>query len=71
MIAPGPAMSYRLVGAESYESQNAVGIGVASGMIAATGLRIFFVPALYVLVRRIFPADATASQPRAVAEPAE
>lgn len=51
MIAPGPAMSYRLVGAESYESQNAVGIGVASGMIAATGLRIFFVPALYVLVR--------------------
>lgn len=68
MIAPGPAMSYRLVGAESYESQNAVGIGVASGMIAATGLRIFFVLAL---VRRIFPADATASQPRAVAEPAE
>ncbi|UPJ61937.1 MULTISPECIES: efflux RND transporter permease subunit [Bradyrhizobium] len=67
-------MSYRLVGAEFYESRNAVGIGVASGMIAATGLRIFFVPALYVLVRRIFTgarADATASQPRAVAEPAE
>ena len=25
MIVPGPAMSYRSVGAESYESQNAVG----------------------------------------------
>ncbi len=55
-------------------SQNAVGIGVAGGMIAATGLGIFFVPALFVLVKRIFPgarADTAASQPRAVAEPAE
>ncbi|WP_431203050.1 efflux RND transporter permease subunit [Bradyrhizobium betae] len=55
-------------------SQNAVGIGVAGGMIAATSLGIFFVPALFVLVRRIFPgarADTVASQPRAVAEPAE
>ncbi|WP_375309177.1 efflux RND transporter permease subunit [Bradyrhizobium sp. A5] len=55
-------------------SQNAVGIGVAGGMIAATGLGIFFVPALFVLVKRIFPgarADTAASQSRAVAEPAE
>ncbi|BAL77103.1 efflux RND transporter permease subunit [Bradyrhizobium cosmicum] len=55
-------------------SQNAVGIGVAGGMIAATGLGIFFVPALFVLVRRIFPgarADTAGSQPRAAAEPAE
>ncbi|MBR0780078.1 efflux RND transporter permease subunit [Bradyrhizobium iriomotense] len=54
-------------------SQNAVGIGVAGGMIAATVLGIFFVPALFVLVRRIFPGkqiDAAAT-PVAVAEPAE
>ncbi|MCP3372038.1 efflux RND transporter permease subunit [Bradyrhizobium cajani] len=55
-------------------SQNAVGIGVAGGMIAATVLGIFFVPALFVLVRRIFPGarpDAATSKPLAVAEPAE
>ncbi|MBB4257202.1 efflux RND transporter permease subunit [Bradyrhizobium sp. CIR3A] len=55
-------------------SQNAVGIGVAGGMIAATVLGIFFVPALFVLVKRIFPgarADAAASGAGAVAEPAE
>ncbi|MBR1132448.1 efflux RND transporter permease subunit [Bradyrhizobium iriomotense] len=54
-------------------SQNAVGIGVAGGMIAATVLGIFFVPALFVLVRRIFPGKRTdaAATPVAVAEPAE
>ncbi|MCK1721844.1 efflux RND transporter permease subunit [Bradyrhizobium sp. 141] len=55
-------------------SQNAVGIGVAGGMIAATVLGIFFVPALFVLVRRVFPgtpADATGSKTVAAAEPAE
>ncbi|MBR0958950.1 efflux RND transporter permease subunit [Bradyrhizobium japonicum] len=55
-------------------SQNAVGIGVAGGMIAATVLGIFFVPALFVVVRRIFPGkrtDAAASTPVAAAEPAE
>ncbi|MBB4422088.1 multidrug efflux pump [Bradyrhizobium sp. CIR48] len=55
-------------------SQNAVGIGVAGGMIAATVLGIFFVPALFVLVKRIFPgarADAAASGAGAVAEPVE
>ncbi|MGX1322513.1 multidrug efflux pump [Bradyrhizobium sp. USDA 377] len=54
-------------------SQNAVGIGVAGGMIAATVLGIFFVPALFVLVRRIFPGKRTdaAANPAAVAEPAE
>jgi multidrug efflux pump len=53
-------------------SQNAVGIGVAGGMIAATVLGIVFVPALFVLVKRIFPGartDAAASTP--LAEPAE
>jgi multidrug efflux pump len=34
-------------------SQNAIGIGVAGGMIAATALGIFFVPVLFVLVRKL------------------
>jgi multidrug efflux pump len=42
-------------------AQNAVGIGVMGGMIAATVLGIFFVPLLFVLVRRVFPG----SQPHA------
>ncbi|WP_298243485.1 efflux RND transporter permease subunit [uncultured Bradyrhizobium sp.] len=55
-------------------SQNAVGIGVAGGMIAATVLGIFFVPALFVLVRRMFPGrqrDAAVSNSTSAAEPAE
>ncbi|MBR0840397.1 efflux RND transporter permease subunit [Bradyrhizobium liaoningense] len=36
-------------------SQNAVGIGVAGGMVAATVLGIFFVPAVFVIVRKVFP----------------
>ncbi|WP_448032259.1 efflux RND transporter permease subunit [Bradyrhizobium liaoningense] len=55
-------------------SQNAVGIGVAGGMIAASVLGIFFVPALFVLVRRIFPGvrpDVAGSTSLARAEPAE
>jgi multidrug efflux pump len=55
-------------------SQNAVGIGVAGGMIAATALGIFFVPALFVLVRRMFPGvrpDAAGSNSLARVEPAE
>ncbi|PDT89270.1 hydrophobe/amphiphile efflux-1 family RND transporter [Bradyrhizobium sp. Y36] len=55
-------------------SQNAVGIGVAGGMIAATALGIFFVPALFVLVKRIFPggrADAVLPGSAPAAEPAE
>lgn len=35
-------------------SQNAIGIGVMGGMIAATVLGIFFVPLLFVAVRKIF-----------------
>ncbi|MBR0818182.1 efflux RND transporter permease subunit [Bradyrhizobium liaoningense] len=55
-------------------SQNAVGIGVAGGMIAATVLGIFFVPALFVLVKRIFPGartDAAVPKTATFAEPAE
>jgi multidrug efflux pump len=42
-------------------SQNAIGIGVAGGMVAATVLGVFFVPVLYVLVRKIFPGGSKAT----------
>jgi multidrug efflux pump len=35
-------------------AQNSVGIGVMGGMIAATALGLFFVPLLFVTVRRLF-----------------
>jgi multidrug efflux pump len=51
-------------------AQNAIGIGVMGGMIAATVLGVFFVPLLFVTVRRIFKGkagprhyDAVAPQP--------
>jgi multidrug efflux pump len=34
--------------------QNAIGVGVMGGMISATLLGIFFIPLLFVAVRRIF-----------------
>jgi len=40
-------------------SQNAIGTGVAGGMIAATVLAIFLVPVFFVVVRRIFKAHGT------------
>jgi len=36
-------------------SQNAIGISVMGGMLAATYLAIFFVPVFYILVQRLFP----------------
>jgi multidrug efflux pump len=39
-------------------AQNSIGIGVMGGMIAATVLGIFFVPLLFVLVRRLFSRRA-------------
>jgi multidrug efflux pump len=45
-------------------SQNSIGIGVMGGMIAATVLGIFFVPLLFVAVRRIFKGK-TRSAPTA------
>jgi hydrophobe/amphiphile efflux-1 (HAE1) family protein len=47
-------------------SQNAIGIGVAGGMLAATVLGIFFVPLFYVVVRKL-----TGGRPRTGAEPIE
>jgi len=48
-------------------SQNSIGIGVMGGMISATVLGIFFIPLLFVSVRRIFkggkrPASSTAPE---------
>ncbi len=34
-------------------AQNAIGIGVMGGMIAATVIGVFFIPLLYVAVRRL------------------
>ena len=34
--------------------QNAIGIGVIGGMIAATTIGIFFVPWFYIMVMRLF-----------------
>jgi len=50
-------------------SQNAIGIGVAGGMVTATVLGIFMVPVLYVLVRKVFPGGAKAAGAQA-AQPA-
>ena len=39
-------------------SRHAIGTGVMGGMIAATVLAVFLVPALYVAIRKVFPAPA-------------
>ena len=49
-------------------AQNAIGFGVLGGMIAATLLGVFFVPLLFVMVRRIFSRGD--NNPAPVAEPA-
>jgi multidrug efflux pump len=49
-------------------SQNSIGIGVMGGMIAATVLGIFFVPLLFVAVRRIFKGKTTPAAPVPVGE---
>ena len=57
-------------------AQNSIGIGVMGGMIAATLLGVFFVPLLFVAVRRLFkskvPAktDKTETDPTAEIKPA-
>src|SRR5690606_34820464 len=43
-------------------SQNAIGTGVAGGVLAATVLGIFFVPVFYVVVRRIFKKKPRSSE---------
>src|SRR5437667_10247918 len=53
------------VGAGS-ASRNAIGTGVAGGMLAATALGIFLIPVFYVVVRRIFKLK---SNPSAAPQP--
>ncbi|MCZ3374320.1 efflux RND transporter permease subunit [Rhizobium sp. AG207R] len=46
-------------------SQNSIGIGVMGGMISATVLGIFFIPLLFVSVRRVFKGKMeTTAEPR-------
>ncbi len=49
------------VGAGS-ASRNAIGTGVAGGMLAATALGIFLIPVFYVVVRRIFKLKVKPTQ---------
>ena len=51
-------------------AQNAIGIGVLGGMIAATVVGVFFVPLLFVTVRRIFRGKAAPVEPEIRALPA-
>jgi len=51
-------------------AQNSIGIGVMGGMIAATVLGIFFVPLLYVVVRRLFGREKAVREASA-ADPAK
>jgi multidrug efflux pump len=44
-------------------SQNAIGIAVIGGMLAATFIAIFFVPTFYVAVGRIFYKKAKVREP--------
>jgi multidrug efflux pump len=49
-------------------AQNSIGLGVMGGMMTATILGVFFIPLLYVMVRRLFArqadqADGAASTP--------
>ena len=44
-------------------SQNAIGTGVAGGMLSATVLAIFLVPVFFVVMRRIFPGKPSQIPP--------
>ncbi|MCW3478082.1 efflux RND transporter permease subunit [Neisseriaceae bacterium JH1-16] len=51
-------------------SQNAIGTGVAGGMISATVLAIFFVPVFFVVVYKLFKIDEKAHKGATPSEPA-
>uniref|UniRef100_Q07LC4 Efflux pump membrane transporter n=1 Tax=Rhodopseudomonas palustris (strain BisA53) TaxID=316055 RepID=Q07LC4_RHOP5 len=51
-------------------AQNSIGIGVMGGMLASTLLGIFFVPLLFVVVRRVFKGQAGAGIPASAPSPA-
>ncbi|NMV42144.1 efflux RND transporter permease subunit [Ralstonia insidiosa] len=50
-------------------SQNAIGTGVAGGMLSATLLAIFFVPVFFVVVNRLFRIPDVPTQPNPPATP--
>jgi multidrug efflux pump len=50
-------------------SQNSIGIGVMGGMISATVLGVFFIPLLFVSVRRVFKGKVPATATPAPASP--
>ncbi|WP_375456028.1 multidrug efflux RND transporter permease subunit [uncultured Methylobacterium sp.] len=51
------------------KSQQAIGTGVMGGMISATVLAVFFVPAFFVVVMRLFRRKDVLAGQRAAAEP--
>ncbi len=53
------------------ESQNAIGIAVMGGMLAATFLAIFFVPMFYIFVEKVFHGRGASIGTDASKEPAE
>lgn len=53
------------------ESQNAIGVAVMGGMLAATFLAIFFVPMFYIFVEKIFHGRGKSIGPIPTKDPAE
>jgi multidrug efflux pump len=51
-------------------AQNSIGIGVMGGMIAATAIGIFFIPLLFVVVRRLFKGKSRGAATQPDADPA-
>ena len=51
-------------------AQNSIGIGVMGGMIAATAIGIFFIPLLFVAVRRLFKGKSRGAATQPDADPA-
>jgi multidrug efflux pump len=51
-------------------AQNSIGIGVMGGMIAATAVGIFFIPLLFVAVRRLFKGKSRGAATQPDADPA-
>ena len=51
-------------------AQNSIGIGVMGGMVSATALGIFFVPLLFVAIRRLFKHKQPADTPIGEVKPA-
>ncbi|MFO7297153.1 MAG: efflux RND transporter permease subunit, partial [Pseudomonadota bacterium] len=55
----------------SAASQNAIGTGVLGGMISATVFAVFFVPAFFVFVMRLFDRSAREELRKLAQQPEE